>query len=86
MAVISNGDVTNRLLRDFDQASLNGQHLNAVKAFISSGEIEFLLPFEGRVVIDARGKRHALETNPNTLHRLAAAGDDVFHEIYRLVF
>lgn len=85
MAVISDGEIHRRTLRDFDQASLNGEYLNAVKAFLSSNDIELLKPFEGRAVIDAKGKSHPLETNPNALYRLAAAGDEVFHEIYRLI-
>ncbi len=85
MAVISNGELHRRILRDFDQASLNGEYLNAVKAFLSSNDIDPLVSFEGRSVIDAKGKEHRLETNPNTLHRLAHAGDEVFHEIYRLI-
>lgn len=85
MVVISRGEMTKRTLRDFDQASLNGKYLNAVKTYLSSGEIDFLDPFEGRAVIDAKGRSHLLETNPNALHRLAHAGDEVFHEIYRLV-
>ena len=86
MVVISGGEMTKRILRDRDQASLNGEYLNAVKAFLSSNDIEFLAPFADRVVIDAKGKRHVFETNPNTLFRLVHAGDAVFHEIYRLVF
>jgi hypothetical protein len=85
MFVISKGEIRQRTLRDFDQASLNGEFLNAVKAFLSSNDIELLAPFAGRAVIDARGKPHALETNPNILHRLAAAGSEVFTDIYRLV-
>ena len=85
MPVISNGEMHERVLRDFDQASLNGKHLSAVRAFLTSGEIEVLAPFVCQSVIDAKGKPHLLETNPNTLHRLAAAGSEVFHDIYRLV-
>ena len=85
MTVISGGEIRKRALRDFEQASLNGEYLNAVKAFLASNDIEFLLPFHGRAVIDAKGKSHPLETNPNTLHRLAHAGDEAFHEIYRLI-
>jgi hypothetical protein len=44
-----------------------------------------LLPFEGRSVTDAKGEAHPLETDPNALYRLAAAGSELFHEIYRLV-
>lgn len=85
MKVISNGAITKRVLRDFEQASLNGEHLNAVKAFLSTNDTDVLAPFAGRAVIDAKGKAHPLETNPNILHRLAHAGDEAFHEIYRLV-
>lgn len=85
MKVISNGAITKRILRDFEQSSLNGKHLNAVKAFLSTNDIDLLAPFAGRAVIDAKGKAHPLETNPNILHRLAHAGDEAFHEIYRLI-
>lgn len=85
MKVISAGDIRLRKLADFDQASLNGRHLAAVKAFLSSNDIDLLRPFEGQSVLDAKGKAHLLETNPNTLHRLAASGSEVFHEIYRLI-
>lgn len=84
MQVISDGDVYRIRLAGFDQASLNGRHLAAVKAFLSSNDIQLLRPFAGQSVLDAKGKSHPLETDPNILHRLAAAGDEVFHEIYRL--
>lgn len=85
MTVISQGETHEISLRDFEQASLNGEHLNAVKAFLASNDREWLDPFEGRSVNDAKGKSHPLETNPNILHRLAHAGEAVFHEIYRLI-
>ena len=85
MTVITNGEERQITLRDADQASLNGEHLNAVKAFLRTNDIDLLRPFEGRSVIDAKGKSHLLETNPNALYRLAAAGSEVFHEIYRLI-
>lgn len=85
MTVISDGKADVLRLRDFDQASLNGQHLSAVREFIRTNDRDLLLPFDDRAVIDAKGKAHALETDPNELHRIAAQGDEVFHEIYRLV-
>ncbi|WP_217482580.1 hypothetical protein [Sphingomonas sp. CL5.1] len=85
MAVISDGDVHERTLLDFDQASLNGRHLNAVKAFVGSNVIDLLAPFVGKSVIDVKGKAHPLETDPNKLHRLANAGSEVFHDVYRLI-
>lgn len=86
MTVISDGEANTLTLRDFDQASLNGQHLNVVRQFLSSNDRELLFPFEGLAVIDATGRAHSLETNPNTLHRIAAQGEEVFHNIYRLVY
>jgi len=85
MTVITEREVKNLTLADPEQLSLNGRHLAAVQQFLRSNDIELLRPFEGRSVVDARGRPHPLETNPNTLHRLASAGSEVFHEVYRLV-
>lgn len=86
MIVISDGTVKHRLLLGRDQASLNSRHLNVIKAFLNSNDIDLLAPFEGQSVIDAKGKAHLLETDPNEIHRLAAAGGEVFHDVYRLIF
>ena len=85
MTVISDGKADVLRLCDYDQAALNGQHLSAVREFIRTNDRELLLPFDDLAVIDAKGKAHPLETDPNELHRIAAQGDEVFHEIYRLV-
>ena len=85
MLVLSNGEARELRLRDFEQSSLNGRHLAAVRNFITSNDRDLLAEFEGQSVIDAKGRAHLLETNPNTLHRIAAAGGEVFHEIYRLI-
>lgn len=85
MTVISRGEAQELRLRDYDQASLNGQHLSAVREYIRTNIRELLLPFNDHAVIDSKGKAHPLETDPNELHRIAAQGDEVFHEIYRLV-
>lgn len=87
MTVISAGEKGKRILRDFDQASLNSHHLNAVKSYLTrTNDPAELAPFVGRAVIDAKGVEHPLETDPNVLHEIAHAGDEAFHEIYRLVF
>jgi hypothetical protein len=85
MWVLSQGEAIVRRLRDFDQASLNGEHLNAVKQFLNSNDADLLEPFEGRSVIDVKGRAHLLETDPRALYRLAAAGSEVFHDVYRLI-
>ena len=85
MSVITDGESKELTLDGFDQASLNGQHSAAVGAFLTSNDIDLLRPFEGQSVRDVHGKLHPLETDPNRLHRMAAQGDEVFHEIYRLI-
>ena len=85
MTVLTAGESKELTLAGFSQASINGEHLTAVRAFLGSNDIEFLRPFSGRSVIDAKGKSHPLETDPNRLHRIAAQGEAVFHEIYRLI-
>lgn len=84
MTVISAGEAREITLSDFDQASLNGKHLAAVGAFLRTNDIDLLRPFDSQSVIDAKGKAHPLETDPNALYRLAHAGSEVFHEVYRL--
>lgn len=71
--------------RNFDQAALNDKHKKAVEAFLSSNDVDLLRPFEGRSVMDTKGKAWPLETDPNALHRIAASGDPAFPEIYRIV-
>ena len=85
MRVITDGDWKDLTLAGFEQASFNGAHSSAVGAFLRSNDIDLLLPFIGRSVRDVRGRLHMLETNPNRLHRMAAQGEEPFHEIYRLV-
>ena len=85
MTVISDGKISKRLFNDPAQTSLNGLYLNAVKAFSSSSDIDFLADFVGRSVTDAAGKTHPFETRPNVLHRLLHGGEEQFHDIYRLV-
>lgn len=85
MLVISQGQARRMWIDGFEQASLNGDYLNAVKAFINSNNAEFLGDFADQSVRDAKGKSHLFETDPNTLYALAASGGEIFEEIYRLI-
>ena len=85
MTVITDGESKELSLDGFEEASLNGEHLAAVGAFLTSNDIDLLRPFEDRTVRDLNGKLHPLETDPNLLHRMASQDDEPFHEIYRLV-
>lgn len=85
MTVLTEGESKELTLAGYEEASINGEHLAAVRAFLGSNDIELLLPFAGRSVIDAKGQSHPLETDPNRLHRIAAQGSEIFHEVYSLV-
>jgi len=87
MTTISGGKVYKIKITGFERSSFNGDFLNAVRAFLRLNDIDLLAPFVGRSVIDAKGQAHPLETNPNTLHRLAASqsGSELFHQVYRFI-
>ena len=86
MTVFSAGRKQTLVLKDFENASLNGRHLSAIGQFLNSNIRSILDPFEGLSVTDTAGKSHALETNPNTLYRISHSGSDVFENVYRLTF
>ncbi len=72
-------------VRGKEPASAVGRYMAAVGAFLHSNAVELLKPFIGQSVRDAARKHHPFETNPNTLHRLAAGGERSFEEIYRII-
>ena len=69
----------------YADAALAGAYWHAAKSFVRTNDIELLAPFVGQGVKDTQGRLHPLETDPNAIHRLAAAGGPAFHEIYRIV-
>ena len=70
---------------DFKSASLVGRHHNAIGQFVETGDERLLLPFQNKRVVDAKGRPHRLETDPNNLFRYAMKDEPVFHEIYSIV-
>lgn len=85
MRVLTDGRSKMLTISGFDQASVVGSHLAAVRRFIETNDIAELEPFKGRSVKDAAGNSHPLETDPNSLYRLAAAGSEGFEQVYRLI-
>ncbi|QNO26706.1 hypothetical protein EEB18_018545 [Sphingopyxis sp. OPL5] len=87
MTTISGGEVYKIKIIGWEESSLNGDYLSAVRTFLRLNDYDLIAPFVGRSVIDAKGKAHPFETRPNTLHRLAASqsGNELFHQVYRLV-
>jgi hypothetical protein len=83
--VISDRREISITVRGFKRASLAMSHRAAVRAFVDTNDPSHLKPFEGESVTDTAGHVHPLETDPNVLYRLAAAGSEGFEQIYRLV-
>jgi hypothetical protein len=71
-------------VRGFDAASTVMYHRAAVKNFLADPDLSLLKPFEGASVTDTDGRTYELETRPNVLYRLSAAGTESYEEIYRL--
>lgn len=83
--LISDGRSHQVSVAGFEGASIVGRYNEAVRAFLETNDISRLDPFVGISIRDAKGKRHQLETRPNTLYRLAASGTEGFEQVYRLV-
>jgi hypothetical protein len=66
-------------------ASDIGTFMSAVVQFLETNNPIHVRPFEDRDVTDVRGIAHPFETEPNTLYRLAHAGDETFEQVYRIV-
>ena len=85
MTVLSAGRAQKLILKNFENASLNGRHLAAVGQFLVSNDAQLLIPFEGQSVIDASDVPHIFETDPNILYRIAQSGREVYEQVYRLI-
>lgn len=84
MTVISDGKIRQTILPDFANASLNGRHLAAVREFLSDPDEHHLEPFRGKSVVDAHGKTHVFETDPNILYMINRPGD-LYEQVYRFI-
>ena len=80
---MTSGRIQNLTLRGYDQARLVGEHHQAVGDFLRTNDPALLKPFKGRSVQTMNGRRYVLETDPNSLHRIAAMDSPPFHEIYK---
>ena len=78
------GDVATPSLSP-DEASRAAAFMSAVGRFLTTGDESILARYRGKSVRSLDGKRHAFETDENTLYELDAAGEASFPEIYRIL-
>lgn len=62
-----------------------GRYMAAVGEFLGSNDPTFLVPFDGKGILDAAGNYHPFETNPNELYRLVETGSSTFEDVYRVI-
>jgi hypothetical protein len=65
-------------------ASDIGTYFSAVGQFLETNDPIYIRRFDYRDVTDIRGVAYPYETDPNTLYRLASAGDNTFEQIYNI--
>jgi hypothetical protein len=84
VTVMTGGRFRTLIVRGYKQARLIGEHHHAAGQFVRTNEVGVIKRFKGRTVQAANGRRYVLETDPNTLHRIAAIDSPQFHEIYAI--
>ena len=80
MAIFSDGSAYHVIVDQPKQRTLLARYLAAVSRMLETGDISQLWPFFNKNVIDADGKSHPLETDPNTLYALNQT--HTFEEVY----
>ena len=83
--VMTRGRIRIITVPGYDEARRVGEHHQAAGEFVSTNDIELIRPFRGQTVQAVNGRRYALETDPNALHRIAAMDSPAFHEIYEIL-
>jgi hypothetical protein len=81
----TDGQIVTVTVADFGTASVIGRYMVAVRNFLESNDPDDLAPFVGESVTDMSGRVWQLETRPNVLFRLNAAGGETFEQVYRIV-
>lgn len=85
MMIFSHGKAIEVTVGLLEEATRIGQYMSDVGQFLASNDTSFLDYWRGQFITDRLQRRHLLETNPNTLYRIAAGVGDDFARIYRIV-
>jgi len=68
--------------RDSRSATIVAEYSNAMHQFLSTGDTDELMKYEGMFIIDAQGNRVALLTDLTELERLGSAGVLSYQSLY----
>jgi len=83
--VFSGGRAHEITVAGYAESKQVGRYMSAVKEFLRTNDAANLRPFVGEWVTDTNGRPYLLETRPNILYRLHAAGVESFDQIYKIV-
>jgi hypothetical protein len=72
-------------VRGYEEARRVGLYWEAVGQFLKTNDPAHLAPFVGVEITSFLGQRYTLETRPNAVYRLNAAGGDTFEQVYKIV-
>ena len=83
MKIYEIGRIRSIIVKKSKDASLIGEYYNEVRNFLETGDTSGLKRFRGKVIVDANGKKHRLETRPEKLREIEDSKEDSeFFEIY----
>ena len=83
MHIYSKGRLRTIILKNSADASLIGSYFADVRYYLSSGDQTVLMKYRGVNIIDAEGKAHPLETDPQTIRAIEDGKENPeFFEVY----
>jgi len=83
MQIYENGEIRAIVIRGSKNSAVIGEYYNAVKNYLVSGDPSFLKPFKRKIIIDAYGNKHKLETDPDKIRDIEESKEEAeFFEVY----
>lgn len=83
MQIYENGEIRTIVIKGSKNSAVIGEYYNAVKNYLISGDSSYLKPFKKKVIIDAYGKKHKLETDPDKIRDIEESKEEAeFFEVY----
>jgi hypothetical protein len=83
MQIYENGEIRAIVIRGSKDSAIIGEYYNAVKNYLISGDSSYLKPFKKKTIIDAYGKKHKLETDPDKIRDIEESKEEAeFFEVY----
>lgn len=81
--IYEQGKVRTIIVKGSKHSRTIGEYYNAVRNYIISGDSTYLKPFKKKRIVDSKGKKYRLETNPKNIYDIEESKEDSeFFEIY----